>query len=251
MNNVSVIVLNWNELDISKDSVRLLLKEAGVLEVIVVDQNSSDDSKEYFSKIKDKKFKLISMPENKGASVGRNAGIDISRGKYIFLLDGDILFVKGTIKEYRKVLEKYPKAFCVGQNSLELLNRLGHNGVYDILESDLSMGTDYKIEDWFPMAWTQYGLFRGDLLRKVRFYDEGVFGEAGYGFEDDYLYYEMKELDYESLSISLPIYYHFAHTGWRELDINNKEDNMAKRKVILEKKWGKGKGWWDTLTKKK
>jgi glycosyltransferase involved in cell wall biosynthesis len=243
----SVLVLNWNEMEISKDSVRLLLKEPGVLEVILIDQNSNDGSKEHFSTIKDKKFKLVQMPENKGASVGRNAGLDVSKGKYIFLLDGDILFVKGSIKEYEKVLEKHPEAYCVGQNSLKLLNELGHNGVYDIMEADLSMGTNYKVENWFPMAWTQYGLFKGDLLRKVKFVTEGAFGEASYGFEDDYYHHDMKSLGYESLSISLPIYYHFAHSGWRELEKAKVKDKMDERKQIFEKRWGKGKAWWENM----
>lgn len=244
------LCLNWNEIDISKDSIRLLLKEP-IDEVWVVDNGSTDESKEYFKGINNPKFHLVDLPENNGASVGRNAGIDKIKADYIFLLDADILYVKGTIKEYQKVLEKYPKAYCIGQNSLKLLNELGHNGVYDIMEADLSMGDDYKVEDWFPIAWTQYGLFRGSLLKKIKFTTEGAFGEAGYGFEDDYLHHEMKKLGYESLSISLPIYYHFAHSGWRELDLHNKEDKMVQRKKIFEKKWGKGKGWWDALTKRK
>jgi glycosyltransferase involved in cell wall biosynthesis len=243
----TALVLNWNELEVSKDSVRRLLKEPD-LEVVVVDNGSDDGSKEYFKSL-GSKIKFVDLPKNMGSSVGRNKGIEVAKGKNIFLLDGDILFVKGTIAEYQKILDMYPDAYCVGQNSMELLNKLGHNGSFDIMDADMSMGTDYEVSDWFPQAWTQFALFRGDLLRKVRFYDEGVFGEAGYGFDDDDLHHEMTKLGYVSLACSLPIYYHFAHGGWRELGKQNKDDNMKQRKKLFEKRWGKNSSFGDILSK--
>jgi glycosyltransferase involved in cell wall biosynthesis len=242
----SVIVLNWREIEISKDSVRRLLKEPD-LEVIVVDNGSDDGSKEYFRTIKDKNFKFVDLPKNMGASVGRNKGIDVSTGKNIFLLDGDILYIKGTIKEYQKILDKYKDAYCVGQNSMRLLQETGHNGVIDPMEADFSMGTNYTVEDWFPMAWTQYGLFRGNLLRKVKFTEVPPFNEAGYFFEDDWLNHEMKQLGYVPLSCSLPIYYHFAHRGYIELEKTGTENKVEERRKVFQKKWGKNNSWQEIL----
>lgn len=244
----SVICLNFNELEVSKDSVRRLLKEPD-LEVILVDNGSDDGSKEYYRNVSADNFVFVDLPDNTGSSTGRNKGIEVSKGKNIFLIDGDILYIKGTIAEYQKILDKYDDAFCVGQNSMALLHETGHNGTYDIMEADMSMSYTYTVEDWFPMAWTQYGLFRGDLLRKVKFYDEGIFGEPGYGYEDTWLWYEMMALGHKSLSCSAPIYYHFAHGSFRELGKQDKEHKMLERKKIFEKKWGKKKDWSDLLNK--
>lgn len=244
-----VLVLNWNELEVSKDSVRRLLKEPN-LNVIVVDNGSIDGSKEYFSSIKNDHFIFVSLKDNRGSSFGRNKGLEVSKGKNIFLLDGDILYVKGTIAEYQKILSQHKDAFCVGQHSMELLNKTGHNGVYDPMDADLHMSYDYKIEDWFPMAWTQYGLFRGDLLRKTKFYQEGIYGEAGYGFEDDWLYHEMKLKGYRSLAVDKPAYYHFAHSGARQLLKSDTDAKMYERKDIFEKRWGKGMGSKDVAARK-
>ncbi len=245
----SAVTLCWNELEIAKDTVRLLLKEDH--EVILVDNGSTDGSKEYFSQISDPKFKFIDLPKNMGASVGRNKGIDACTGKNIFLIDGDILYIKGTIDEYQKVLDAYPDAGCVGQNSQKLLNELGHNGVLDPSQADYRMSNDYEIEDWFPMAWTQYGLFRGDMLRKLKFPTVKEFGKAGYGYEDDWLYHDMKRLGWSSLSVDKPVYYHHAHSGWRELNKAGLSDCMQERKKLFEGKWGKGSSWVDTLQKGK
>lgn len=248
----SVILLNWNELDVSKDSVRRLLKEP-VLEVIVIDNGSTDGSKEFFRSIKDPKFKLIDLPENMGSSVGRNKGIDLSKGEFIFSIDGDILFVKGTIREYEKILDKYQDAYCVGQNSSALLAEYGHNGLPDMMEADFSMDTDYTITEGFPMIWCQYGTFRGDILRKVRFIDTPPFDSFFYGFEDDWMYHEIKELGYVSLAVDKPLYYHSAHSGIKEIQRIHGEKAFNKKfadcKRVFEKRWGKNNSWSDTINK--
>lgn len=242
---VSVICLNWNEIEVSKDSVRRLLKEPD-LEIVVVDNGSDDGSKEYFRSLGDK-IKFVDLPKNMGASVGRNKGIEVATGENIFLLDGDILYVKGTIAEYQKILEMYPDSFCVGQNSIELLYKTCNNGVLEPVDADMSMDTEYKVEDWFPIAWTQYGLFRGDVLRKLKFVEEGVFGEPGYGFEDDWLYHEAKSLGYVSLAVDKPMYYHHAHGGLRELHRGKKDIKADERKRLFRKKWGNKNTWADML----
>lgn len=250
--NVSFVVLNWNELEVVKDTVRRALKDPDIDEVLVVDNGSTDGSKEYFEERKGlPKLGFISLPENAGASVARNLGIQVSKGKYIFLIDGDILYVPGTVKEYVKILEAYPDAACVGQNSSELLARLGHNGAFEPSEADVRMDDDYTISDWFPMAWTQYGLFRADFLKAHPFVEEPPFNQAGYGFEDDWLYHEMKEAGMVSLAVDKPIYYHFAHSGIRELikDGIDYEANAMERKAVFEKRWGKGSGWSETVRK--
>lgn len=246
----TAIVLNWNELDISRDSVRLLLKEPTVAKVILVDNGSKDGSREYFIKIDDPKFFPIFLPENKGSSIARNVAISNADTEYVFLLDGDILYVKGTIKEYEKILNMYRYVGCVGQNSMQLLNELGHNGVYDPSLADFRMTNDYVIEEWFPMAWTQYGLFRTEMLKELKFVELPPFNEAGYGFEDDWLFHDMDKNNYTSLSVNKPIYYHHAHSGMRELEKAGLADKMIKRKQVFEDTWGPKSGWSDTVKKR-
>lgn len=235
----SAIILNWNSLDVAKDSARLLIKEGH--DVILVDNGSKDGSKEFFRDVFDDNFTLIDFPKNVGISKGRNAGIKKAKGKNIFLIDADILYVKGTIAEYQKVLDAYEDAGCVGQNSMKLLQELGHNGVYDPTEADFMMAEDYTVEDWFPMAWTQYGLFRGDFLRKTKFTEIPPFDEAGYGYEDDFLFQEMKKQNLASLAVDKPIYYHHAHATWRALD--GTPDRMDDRAKAFAKVWGKKANW--------
>lgn len=86
---ITVIVPVFNledKIDKCLDSlVNQTLKE---IEIIVVDDGSTDRSLEKIQKYKQKKIKVISQ-KNSGASAARNKGIDIAKGEYITFLDGD------------------------------------------------------------------------------------------------------------------------------------------------------------------
>jgi len=61
-------------------------------ELIIIDDASSDYSKEIISKyLFDKRIQLIANKQNKGANYSRNLGIKTARGKYVFFLDADDL----------------------------------------------------------------------------------------------------------------------------------------------------------------
>lgn len=250
---IVTLILNWEELDVSKESVRRLLKEPDLEAVFVVDNGSIDGSKEYYENLENTaRFHFVGLPTNQGPSVARNIGIDEIRKVMrevdaIFLLDGDILYVPGTIKEYSKILSHYPDAFCVGQNSFELVMKYGYNGTTNPIEADIHMSDDYTISDWFPMAWTQYGLFLAHLLYDYPFIETPPFNEAGYGLEDDDFYHAMKERGYVSLAVDRPLYYHEAHTGIKELMKSGLSLKLKERKKVFEQKWGKRSQWSEWL----
>ncbi|NMB92522.1 MAG: glycosyltransferase [Parcubacteria group bacterium] len=86
---ISVIVLNYNnKLIIDKCIDNLIFFNSYNYEIIIVDNNSSDNSFEYLkSKYKDK-IKIFQNPKN-GCSSGRNLGILKANGEYVLFLDSD------------------------------------------------------------------------------------------------------------------------------------------------------------------
>ena len=222
--------MNWNTLNVAKDSLRRARKE---VPVIVVDNGSTDGSKLYFADLGDK-ITYIQMGENKGSSVARNMAISRVKTKYFFLIDGDILYVPDSIKYLEEILDAHPECGCVGVNDPARVSQTGMNGTLNEFEADLEAKRPEKIYKGFPMAWTQYGLFRSG----IKMPEEYPFDRAGHGYEDDWAYREMQEKGLQSYFILKPLYFHDAHAGKRELRKSNTPTMEKERAEAYFKKWG-------------
>lgn len=86
---VSVVIPTYNRADVLGSAIDSALDQTyDDLEVIVVDDGSTDDTSDvvdrYGANVRYHKF-----DENRGANAARNAGIDIATGEYIAFLDAD------------------------------------------------------------------------------------------------------------------------------------------------------------------
>jgi glycosyltransferase involved in cell wall biosynthesis len=92
MRELSVVVTVMNE----EENIKPLLQAirsalAGIdYEVILVDDGSTDKTKQQVLDNTDDRTVLVELRKNYGQSTAMTAGIDYSRGKYIALLDGDL-----------------------------------------------------------------------------------------------------------------------------------------------------------------
>lgn len=231
-NKVTAIILSWNTPEITMQSSERLLKE--VDRVIIVDNGSENPP------VGVNGVKYILNDTNLGNSVARNQGIDLSIGD-VLMLDGDILYVPNSITFLKEVLAKHPEAGCVGYDGLECSeNRKGRESEYadsaskpDIDKLICSMPEDQ------PIAWTQYGLFRKEVLDTCRFDESEYFGKAGYGFEDNDLYEQMKVAGYHSYSIKGIRYFHDQSSSKRFLAKYRQPTFYQERLAQFSRKWSK------------
>ena len=97
--DISVIIVNYNVKDFlvqCLNSVHIALQGIDS-EIIVIDNNSTDGSKEYFSdKYSDVYFDWL--PNNIGFGAANNIGIQQSKGKYVLLLNPDTIVHELTLK---------------------------------------------------------------------------------------------------------------------------------------------------------
>lgn len=86
---LSIIVVNWNSRDDLRDCLESLRNQTlGDLEVIVIDNGSSDGSGEMVSS-EFAEFTLIAEQENLGFAEACNRGIEASRGEWVAMLNND------------------------------------------------------------------------------------------------------------------------------------------------------------------
>lgn len=102
---VSVIIPSYNHAKYIRQTIdSVLSQEYRNLEVIVVDDGSTDDSlailREYGNCIR-----MVSQ-KNQGQAAARNTGIQLAQGELIGFLDSDDLYSPGKIDEQVKMFEK-------------------------------------------------------------------------------------------------------------------------------------------------
>jgi len=87
---ISIIIPTYNSKNFIFQSIDSALKQTyNNIEVIVIDDGSTDGTKELLEKHKNNKKLIVFSQNNKGLSCARNKGIELSSGKYIMFLDAD------------------------------------------------------------------------------------------------------------------------------------------------------------------
>lgn len=117
MTNISIVIPVYNVEPYIKEcleSVQHQTMTDGV-ECILVDDCGTDKSVEIIESFiasyeGDIKFKLIHHDHNKGLSEGRNSGMDIAEGEYIYFLDSDDYISDFCLEALWTLAKKYPKA---------------------------------------------------------------------------------------------------------------------------------------------
>jgi len=129
---LSIVTLSYNTCQITLDCIRSILADKGLsfdlekndpsekipTEIIIVDNNSHDDSLEQIKKYPF--IKIIQNKENRGFARANNQGINSARGNYLLLLNSDTVILHSAISQALNWLSSHPKASaCTAQ----LLNK--------------------------------------------------------------------------------------------------------------------------------
>ena len=113
---LSIIIVHFNQTKFLVSCLKSI-KKAGLnfcFEVIVVDNHSKTSPFPEIKNIRFSHFKLIQNKKNLGLSKAVNQGIRISQGKYILILNPDILVHPNSIETLISFLEKNLRAGLVG-----------------------------------------------------------------------------------------------------------------------------------------
>ncbi len=90
---ISVIIPTFNRGNLIGKSIKSVLNQTlQNLEIIIIDDGSTDDTKKEVEKFQDERIKYIKLQNNNGGANARNIGIEIASGQFISFQDSDDIF---------------------------------------------------------------------------------------------------------------------------------------------------------------
>ncbi|MEG0807744.1 MAG: glycosyltransferase family A protein [Alistipes sp.] len=124
--SISVIIPLYNKQQEIGDTLRSILAQTfQPLEIVVVDDGSTDSSAQIVRAIASPLVKLVQQP-NAGECAARNRAIAESSGEYIALLDADDQWKPGFLEEIAAMIEEFPDCgvYCTA------FDIVSHEGVF-------------------------------------------------------------------------------------------------------------------------
>ena len=116
---LSVVIPTWNRARLVCEAVESALSQRnGQVEVIVVDDGSTDDTVSMLTRNFGSRIYLLRLPNRRGVGAARNAGIRLAKGELLAFLDSDDLWLPGKLDAEFRVLERFPEAEAVVSDSL-------------------------------------------------------------------------------------------------------------------------------------
>lgn len=171
---VSVIIPTYNRAGSIIKAVESVLNQTYQnIEIIVVDDNSSDNTEELIKLLSSKKIKYIKNEINLGPSGARNKGIQHAKGNYIAFQDSDDEWLPGKLEKQLLLFQKedYGLVYCAYRYLKGSLNYKYPSEKYSLEELEGNI-----FESMFEMnkISTQTMIIKKEVLEQVGGFEENL-----------------------------------------------------------------------------
>ncbi len=239
----SIIIVTYNNLALSKLCLESVLRntEYPHFEIIVVDNNSKDDTPNYLRQLAELEpsVKVILNDVNYGFAKANNQGIELSTGEYIVLLNNDAIVPPGWLSRLLRHLDDTqvgmvgPVTNFVGNeakievpySSWQQMESFTHQHTWqnDLLVSDIHMLAMFCVA------------MRREVFRQIGPLDE----RFGIGmFEDDDYSVRLRQAGYRIICAADVFVHHFGQAAFGKLIRSGDYDRIfEENQRLYEAKW--------------
>jgi len=247
MSKVSIVVVTYNNLELTKDCLRSMEKfnNYSNCEIIIVDNLSQQDDTRAFLLEYEKthnNVKVILNDINGGFSYGNNIGIKVATGDYIILLNNDTFVTPSWIEH---LIEHFKCDASIGMVG-PVTNNIGNEAKIDVnYKNTIEMinfseklyknnkgkqFTDIRVLAFFCVA------IKREVIEKVGLLDESF----GIGmFEDDDYCERVKKEGYKLICADDVFIHHHLGATFDKEPPEWKQNLFKRNKAIYETKHGK------------
>ena len=170
---ISVVIPSYNRAGVLPMAINSVLGQTyRDIELILVDDGSTDGTEDLIRSIKDGRLRYIKLERNGGACRARNIGIDAAKGEYIAFQDSDDRWHSGKLERQLRFLQEagVDMVYCA-------MNRINVNGQsaqkvpWENIVNEVSKSDRYKkLLEKNTMAMVGV-LCKAECAREVRFDD--------------------------------------------------------------------------------
>jgi GT2 family glycosyltransferase/glycosyltransferase involved in cell wall biosynthesis len=241
---VSVVVVTFNNIDLTRACLASLEANSDYenLEIIVVDNASSDGSPEFLKTWASQgaNRRLILNDDNRGFAAANNQGLAVATGEYLAMLNNDTFVTPGWIRTLVNHLKRDHGIGLIGP----VTGNIGNEAKIDIHYSNMTemisearAYTRRHVGGTYPL---RTAAFFCVMLRKQTFDRVGPLDEIfGRGFfEDDDYCRRIEKIGLRIVCADDVFIHHHLSASFNKLKQKDREKLFEENKKLYEAKWG-------------
>jgi glycosyltransferase involved in cell wall biosynthesis len=230
-NTVSIIIPTFNRLKVLKQTIASVFAQNYPLdqyEVIIIDDSSTDGTREFLTKIQtDRNFQYILNDTNLGRAKTRNRGILAANGEFILMIDDDILTSQNLLKHHLEEHKKCNKDVAV-VGSILVDDNVPDTAINDFLNRHHIWCYDQMCQSGKCLPYN-FCKTANLSLRKTILLEIGMFNEAfiKYGGEDTELGDRLESHNIKLIFAQAAVGYHYHAESVKSFAKKEKERGIS------------------------
>ena len=221
---VSVFIPVYNSENYISDTLESILNQTYEnLEILIVDDGSTDRSVEKIRQYRDVRIRLLQNGENRGIPFTRNVGLQEARGKYVAIMDSDDIAYPERIERQVAYLETHEEIDAVGSFYIQFGGRFRKR-----VKSRFVDHEELRIMLLFynPIANPSVMLRKSSLeKRNLRYHEE-------YFVAQDYqLWSQLSKTGKIEIMPEFLLKYRFGHEN---ISKRSNRDKLSRRKALID-----------------
>jgi len=227
---VSCVLTTYNRSKILKRAITSVLNQTYTnIELIIIDDNSKDNTSDVVKIINNKRIKYIRNTSNKGLSYNRNLGASLSKGEFVAFIDDDDEWFPLKIEKQLLIFERDKSdklglvyTWSIMTNSKKNIGILAPNLTGEIFK--------HSIDDQ-PITNGSTWLIKKEVFKKIKF-DTAI----KRGIDGDFVR-QISLLYHVDVLMETMVHYHVGH-GFQRITSNEKDSIVSAikaHKITLNK----------------
>lgn len=220
MSNVACVIVNYNDSKRTLDLSKRICEYSSINQVVVVENNSSDDSLAYLKSFEHFKYHVVKSPKNGGYGYGNNLGAFKAKefgADYILIANPDVYFSNESVLHMLQIMKEHPLCAIIGAKEVKLGTYAWRytSTIDDVLSASVFLNRllkkrYYSKEFFYGKDCAEVDIVPGSLLLVdlEKFLEVGGYDESIFLYEEEKVLYSRLRGKYTTIVDLLAEYEH-------------------------------------------